>query len=344
MSPHLIERLYLLLIASFTTAVVTTPGLWCSRRPFPRVPVWFTTPYIDDRILISLSLLLLLLSYVRRLRRFFFVTGALFLVYLVLEDLTRLQPYVYLYLSLLTLINFPLGRAPPQLILAALSALYVWSGIHKINIHFVNEVFPWLVTEWAPERVARKIALFIPFLEIGAGVFLTSQETRRFASLVLLLMHLGLLLLLGPLGLNWNSSVWIWNITMPIVCLLLASQRSESLCTRTLTHPLVALLTLAPALNFFGLFDHYLSFSLYSGLTPRAWIIDEKRDERKSIQEWSLSTTGVPPYPEKRVYKALASEICKKEDVLLEVQEPRGRLRPGMERKIYSCRDVEPLG
>jgi len=164
---------------------------------------------------------------------------------------------------------------------------------------------------------------------------------RSWGAIALSFMHVTLLLLIGPLGHSWNSSVWLWNVTMPLVCCLLAFGSSRTkLELSHCSHPLLAFLTLAPALNLVGLFDHYPSFSLYSGLTPKGWVVLPGETTRVSLQEWSLKTTGVPPYPEVRVYKAIAAELCERGDSTLEVQEPRGRLLHGVIVSTYSCKDL----
>lgn len=335
-----VERLYLLLTASLTTSLLLTPNLWLPERGFPLAPVVSLPPFVpNDQVLLPICLLSLVLSTITRWRRLFFTAAAITFVGMIIRDQGRLQPYLYLYLSLLAILTFSQRDRAGGALLVALSALYIWSGIHKINVHFVFEVFPWLVSAITEKQVAQKVALTIPFIEIGAGALLLVEELRRAGAIALSFMHLILLLLIGPLGHSWNSSVWLWNLTMPLVCCLLAYDSFRftpklSYCT----HPLLALFVLAPSLNLVGLFDHYPAFSLYSGLTPKGWIVAS--GARVSIQEWSLGTTGVPPYPEVRVYKAIAAELCEKGETTLEIQEPRGRLLPGVTVSTYSCSDL----
>src|SRR5690606_18701066 len=79
--------------------------------------------------------------------------------------------------------------------------------------------------------------------------------------------------------------------------------------------------------NFLGYWDHYLSWSLYSGkilvmdicfddrkypqLVPYAAEKDEICTGKKKVnlQHWSLTELGVPPYPEPRVYKKVALQL-----------------------------------
>lgn len=86
---------------------------------------------------------------------------------------------------------------------------------------------------------------------------------------------------------------------------------------------------LAPALSFTGWWDQYLSAALYSGKSPVGVMhISESLRERlpataeqqvfttKSgelmlpFYEWSMAELNVPPYPEVRVYRHLAKQVC----------------------------------
>jgi hypothetical protein len=84
-----------------------------------------------------------------------------------------------------------------------------------------------------------------------------------------------------------------------------------------------------PALSFIGLWDLYLSAALYSGNTPvgvmrlsdrvrnrlplpaRSHVFTTKHGELMlPFYEWSMTELNVPPYPETRVYRKLARQIC----------------------------------
>ena len=117
--------------------------LWLTARQFPLIPVaeWFPNPPPPwDRLLFAGLLLSLILALrFHRTGVVLFLVGAAFLM---LGDQNRLQPWFYLYLILLLLTLFP-----PKTALSgcrvALSAVYIWSGIHKLNPQFFQEIVPW---------------------------------------------------------------------------------------------------------------------------------------------------------------------------------------------------------
>jgi hypothetical protein len=87
-----------------------------------------------------------------------------------------------------------------------------------------------------------------------------------------------------------------------------------------------------PVLNFFGLWDTYLSFSLYSGKINAFYIAVEdnelgKIDKRLNqyfiridglqggkiigVNEWAVGELNVPFYPETRNLKKIGTHFCK---------------------------------
>jgi hypothetical protein len=91
----------------------------------------------------------------------------------------------------------------------------------------------------------------------------------------------------------------------------------------------LALFVVLPVLSFFNLWDSYLSAALYSGNLTEAqiYISDigmasvpsavRRRTVHTSpntnvlnIQRWAIEDLNVMPYPETRVYKAVARSVC----------------------------------
>jgi hypothetical protein len=87
--------------------------------------------------------------------------------------------------------------------------------------------------------------------------------------------------------------------------------------------------TVLPFLSFFNLWDSYLSAALYSGNLTEAeiYLTDagnaslpasiKQRSVRTSadtsvinLQRWAIEDLNVTPYPETRVYKAIAKTVC----------------------------------
>jgi hypothetical protein len=114
------------------------------------------------------------------------------------------------------------------------------------------------------------------------------------------------------------------------------------------------LFTLAPALSFFGLWDHYLSWALYSGNRNEAKLyfsdeVYEKLPERVQdyvtdegpdcngldVAEWSYSELNVPVYPEVRVFRQVHRGLCRYGEVTL-VIEGKATLFGG-KRTVFTC-------
>ena len=152
-------------------------------------------------------------------------------------------------------------------------------------------------------------------------------------------MHLLLLLML--VAAHRNGVVWPWNVVMMIMVVLLFWRYDGSIVRRARWHwhssdlvrqlpkAVVVICGLAPALSFVGWWDQYLSASLYSGKNPVGVVrINESLRERLPetaarqvftttsgelmlpFYEWSLADLNVPPYPEVRIYRRLAKQIC----------------------------------
>ncbi|MBM2837259.1 MAG: hypothetical protein HW409_1448, partial [candidate division NC10 bacterium] len=68
-------------------------------------------------------------------------------------------------------------------------------------------------------------------------------------------------------------------------------------------------------------------------------------ENRLGISDWSFEELNVPPYPERRIYKAIARQICgyaqKPSEVLLDVQERPDWLSGIRPVSRYDCRHLK---
>lgn len=272
------------------------------------------------------------------------------LIPLVALDQTRLQPWVYQYWLLLLVFALSSSDSPNEdkdqrtiaLTQVVVAALYFWSGAQKLNYTFAHETVSNLL---APVQNAlgfrfpsTAIAVVVAVAEIFTGVALHFRRTRKVAVAVAVAMHAGVLALLISRG--YNQVVWAWNFILILLNVLLfwncevfagqlfrGGQRLESKARVALL--VVLACVILPALSFAGWWDMYLSGALYSGNTEIAVIkvdlaMQEKLppDARATIfttgagetvlplQEWSLRELKVPAYPQMRVYRQIANQIC----------------------------------
>ncbi|MCP4505593.1 MAG: hypothetical protein GY826_04270, partial [Fuerstiella sp.] len=127
-----------------------------------------------------------------------------------------------------------------------------------------------------------------------AGLGLYLPRTRRLSVVVLVLMHVSLLILLGPWGLNHSRGVLLWNLMLTAQAYLLfwvrpaAQPATESKIADHTTPPeihgpirsgatlfvklLILLAIFCPLFERSGYWDHWTSWSLYSPHTSRAEI------------------------------------------------------------------------
>jgi hypothetical protein len=262
-------------------------------------------------------------------------------VLLVLEDITRFQPWLYMYGLMLLSVAFSKNEQQTlSLIRIILVGTYFWSGMQKFNHAFTVEIFPWLMNPLGLQgffEQHHRLAYAIPFVEILGAIGLLFKQFQKYAGLLLIMMHLVLLYTLGPLGNSWNKLIWPWNASLIGIIALLVNDRNYADLSEI--KPLfkskwfIALFTLTcimPMFNYFGCWDNDLSGSLYAGNIPRANFyysnIDEenmpvsahhsfytaKNMESLSIDQWALDELNTPVYPEERYFKRIAAYLSSK--------------------------------
>jgi hypothetical protein len=219
---------------------------------------------------------------------------------------------------------------------------YIFSGLQKINSNFMFVDFPWLVqpvTVLFPlaAKLVPTIGAMAPFVQVAFGIGLLTRRWRRLSLIAAVAMHIFILTMFGPLGHNWNNVVWPWTAAMAVFDIILFSGTSEFTWPdifATRRDPLqitaLALFVVLPTLSFFNLWDSYLSAALYSGNLTEAQIYisdagmasvpsavrartvhTSPNTNVLSVQRWAVEDLNVMPYPETRVYKAIARSVCR---------------------------------
>ncbi|MCW5940412.1 MAG: hypothetical protein KF884_12250 [Fimbriimonadaceae bacterium] len=354
--------------------------LWVSNREFPLVPL-APVPVLGDVPAWSLVVCALAAPWLR-IGRWIWVTFLLLAVWLVLGDVNRCQPWFYQ--ACLMALAFALVPQGPQGTRSGLDACrlvlvftYLWSGLHKFNYGFAHDAYPYLfqpVLERLPEGVASVVRNAWPVaagVEALLGLGLFFPRTRPVAVIGLVGMHAFLLGLLGPFGINANSSVWPWNIGNAALVLILFWGFHDSLGVFERTHgwlarcAVVLLLGILPSLNWFSLWPVYLSGALYTGNQAQGLLLltDEeairapqsladvlKSDGQRSyvnLSIWSLAAVNAPVFPEPWVLRRVAQSLCRPESepgavTLAEFERP-GLFGPLFKRKdVPCCGEVRP--
>jgi hypothetical protein len=339
-------------ILVFCIGLSMSRALWIGPRSYPLVPVSSMFPVIDGAVAQALYIALFVLAAVALvapkprwpIAGFLAVMAAFCLM-----DQTRWQPWVFQYSFLLAATAlYSWDRADADgakrtLNIARLivAGTYVYSGLQKINLNFMENDFPWLVqpiTNLFPSaaRVVGGFGMVAPFIQVTFGVGLLTERFRRPSLMAAVAMHLFILAMFGPAGLDWNDIVWPWTAAMAIFDILLFSGTPEFSWREIVWNgrdpchmAAVVLFAILPGLSFFNLWDSYLSSALYSGNLTEAQIYLSDAGKAAlpaatasrlvhtspntnvlNLQRWAIEDLNVTPYPETRVYRAIARQVC----------------------------------
>ncbi|MFT5860952.1 MAG: hypothetical protein ACI865_003068 [Flavobacteriaceae bacterium] len=262
---------------------------------------------------------------------------------LVLEDQSRLQPWLYLYSIMLLCTVFFRGKNAAHLsfqtIFLILAVTYFWSGVQKTNYFFGTEMFPWLADFTGQEDFLRAHPQFgyaVGITEALAGLALLFKPSRKAGAVVVLVMHLFILGALGPFGHDWNHVVWPWNICFGWILILLVwridkdANRLSPFTRARYSLFCFVLVGILPVLGIFDRWDHFLSGGYYSCAVPDSIFYYHENDRSQMpestaafqfhnmgtqeefvlLDQWGLDQLGAPLYPEIRVKKQVAKQMC----------------------------------
>ncbi|MEZ6066682.1 MAG: hypothetical protein R3B90_13470 [Planctomycetaceae bacterium] len=335
--------------------------LWWEGGPLPRVP-WLASlcgvPIAVDQLLtvglgiaVTAMVAVGLAPGLRGSAGPFRAAAGMFAVTLgglLLLDQQRLQPWAWqcwLMAALVVLTPTSIAVRCGRWLLAS---IYFWSGISKIDPLFVEQhgqlLLGGLLTALGreaarlPEQVRLGLAWGMPAIEIVIAVALVMPALRKAGRLGATLMHLLLLMALGPLGLNHHAGVLGWNAALIVLVWLLFSTRVDATevpedSSRILARSAMLLACVAiaaPLLTNFHQWDYWPGWSVYSSRPATVTLmideafIDElpaslrplvgspaplERWCRVGIEQWSFVERRVPAYPQERWKLAVARTL-----------------------------------
>jgi len=317
--------------------------LWLTDRLFPLIPVHSSLADLPASVhitlfIISLGSLLLLLLFPNRKLVVLLLAAELLSCML---DQDRWQPWEYQFMFMMAAFAFIKDeketRFSWQLILAG---IYFFSGVSKFNSAFIHDVWQNLILHrwlgiYHTNVLILRTGYALPLIEMAAGIFLLINRTRRLAIPALVLMHLLILVMLGPAGLNMNAVVWPWNVLMPVLLYVLffreAFQYSYFFSLKLFAWIVFVCWWILPWFQQAGYWDKYLSSVLYSGGVDQLYICTGNELAKKemaeymdkefkvipcspvlSVYKWGNKEMHTVPYPEKRVYNAIMKAWKKK--------------------------------
>lgn len=313
--------------------------LWTSDRAFPAVPAFSglpDLPALPCGVLVGLFAASLAITAARPSLRFAPWAAIAFGLLLTLFDVDRMQPWFFQSLLLLA----TLGSRPATSVV--IIATYFWSGIHKLNGSFAEQVFPLLLEPFGLTAL-QPFWLVAPLAGIATAILLTIPRTRVAGLVLAVALHGFVLWSLGPFGHDVNSVIWPWNFEMPLLVAVVFGSDRQALIPGVwhgwAGRGALLVAGLLPILNLVGRWDDNLSFSLYSGTTKQAffffptepkWLPEAYRPFVESqhghwvidVTRWALATTNAPPYPETRTYRALFRRLRRDGPIRLIVSRP----------------------
>lgn len=335
----------LIICIALLAGMVISANLWLTDRLFPLTPVIPFLEKIPDWVSVVLFSFIVILSLITFFKFDKKVIRILFILMFIeiLVDQNRLQPWFYQYGLMFFMLCFhDVKKQNEKSSIHALHAfrlvlcgIYFWSGVQKLNAEYRNDTAFWLMEpmgNYFGGSFAHHLgyaAWFIPYFEIMLAFGLLHPKTRKYFLIPGIAMHAYIILLMTPLGRNYNYVIIPWNAAM-ILLLILLFNRSNKFnfsdafrSVRTIPHYIVFLLFwIMPSLSFFDKWDSYLSASLYCGNSDNAYIYlsDEQKellpDELQNmcqydsaskyhylyVNNWSMLEMNVPAYPEKRIF------------------------------------------
>jgi hypothetical protein len=327
-----------LVIACQAVTIWITWPLWQHHDTPPMLPA-APLPSFDVGLPLLASLVVALFAPVLG-----FALHTLLLLYAMAVDQTRMQP------ELISLAFLLWGTLPNATLVtfarAHLISLWVFAGFNKlVSPTFLNETAPWLLSGLpfgAPPWIEANIGYIIATGELLTGLLAIFPPTRLLAALMAFALHAGILLDLGPLGLNINESVWPWNVALAFAGFAFIAPWKESIfqslrqCTPWV-RPLVILLVVAPLGFQFGLVDAYLSHNLYSSNIVRVSLECRGGCRKFADPSATRKAFNVPMPPEPRLYEQYFHLTCRRGDAMV-IRDPRWwAQQQGIEERRLIC-------
>lgn len=306
-----------LIAVAFIIQVFVSYSLWAptSARLYPRLPI---LEGLSLHIVIHWAVFILLLSalgitaffnYKRWTIPLFLIISFLYFA----QDALCLQAWSYHYFAILFLL-WVARQWPDQeskvlgLMRLLMIGTYFWTGFHKINIHFAEEVFPWLMSILPLTRALEEwtfLGYILAVFELLLGLGLCWRRSRLITIYTISLFHVGILVLLIVDA--WNYVVYTWNISMILLVWILFHPKRikkqafefNSLKKYLLSYAISFLFLIAPGLEVFDLWPYDLSMMMYTGLSTELEIkVDSNLVQSQKI--WDC----IPKSLAKQFYKS----------------------------------------
>ncbi|MDO3626984.1 hypothetical protein [Mucilaginibacter sp. BT774] len=324
-----------------------TRRIWTTGRLLPTAPICEyldRVPAIAHVILFGLSIAAMIWLIISSNK--YILIGLLVIeICLCSLDQNRLTPLEYLYCFILFIyIIYPRhSELIPISVGLLLVSTYFYGGLCKLNDGFLQVIWSRMILRGflkIPADVAAQRWLYysgylLGITELLGGVGLLFKRTQARSALSLIIMHLFILVFLGPFGLKGYMTLWPWNIAMILFLYLIFLKKNEAIAilpqaAKGWGKLIVICWIILPAFSFWGYWDNNLSSKLWSGNVPRMIICIRDTSKCKPLQRfcskkdianichgqakiellyWAGSETGVSAYSQMRTYHIMQKKI-----------------------------------
>lgn len=295
--------------------------IWLPSSAFPQVPwfVWIAWRPLWLDIAAASGLILALLAVMvappRSLRlRLSFTAVAICWLLLLLGAQLRFQPWAYqgLLIALLWAL-LPATQAASWLRWLTIS-IYLYSAWSKMDATFLQTMGPYFLDGLAGTLGWSKpltgwgwLPWVFPLGELLVGLLLCFPRLRLYSLSLAMMLHLGLLWILGPFGLGHHTGVLGWNVFLIAQNLLLFGPPEKSLenpaqagirakIVQRVAAVGMAVVLILPILEPWGGSDIWPAWGLYAPRNQYVEVVIHKDDVAELPPEWQIPQ-GLQPLP-----------------------------------------------
>ncbi|GGE05181.1 hypothetical protein [Psychroflexus salis] len=272
-------QVFRLLLLTWLVTKLISFKLWFQLyRVFPRITA---VDFIDFEALAFVDVSLAFISFLCIAFSLYKINSKIILSFIFIEivlcffDVIRIQPLQFQMI----LLSFIYVLQPKKFnlnLLLLLSATYLFAGLCKFNLGFINVNWSYLFLEqtlgiqrsFTQIPIIKALGFIIPFLETLAGIVLLTKY-RKIACIGLIVFHLATLVYISPFHLALNHAVWPWNLSMILLLFYFAKQRHLSfnqIHFKAFYQKIyLSFLFVFPILGFTNYYHPYAAFQLYQG-------------------------------------------------------------------------------
>lgn len=251
-------------------------GLTKAGCPFPGLPFVSVPALAGEQARLWQGIVLVALALATAIfaqRRLVLAALLLGLAWLVVQDLNRLQPWVYFYGLAGLLLLGKTGAAEKQNALRWLVvAVYAWSGFNKLTPWYAEDNFPWLCDAFgwlAPIGKFPAAGYASAVLEMALAAGLLWPRSRPTFRWIVVFFHGYIIATL--VALDWNYVVIPWNLALAGLVMLIFGDKKPLFWSKNAVHVVVlGLAWLLPLFNLAAGRFETLSWKMYSNTQPEA--------------------------------------------------------------------------